>query len=61
MEASGRGRKARWQEADMVHLEKALVEDERTYNSPQLAEKLQQERQISLSPGHLRRVLKKRG
>lgn len=60
-EAPGRGKKAQWQEADLVYLEKALVEDERTYNSAQLSKKLEQERQISLSPGHLRRVLKKRG
>jgi transposase len=60
-EADGRGRKARWQEADLVHLETALLEEERTYTSSQLAEKLEIERGVKLSSGQIRRVLKKRG
>jgi transposase len=60
-EAAGRGQKPRWQPADLEYLEQVLVDDERTYNSPQLAQKLHQERQVQLSAGHLRRVLKKRG
>lgn len=60
-EAPGRGKRRRWQEADMAYLEQVLREDERTYTSPQLAEKLEQERHIHLSPDYLRQVLKKRG
>jgi transposase len=60
-EAPGRGKRRRWQEADMAYLEQILREEERTYTSPQLAEKLEQERQIHLSPDYLRQVLKKRG
>jgi hypothetical protein len=36
-------------------------QEQRTYNSRQLAEKLRSERQIHLSPDRIRRVLKKRG
>jgi transposase len=39
----------------------SLLEEERTYNSAQLAQKLEAERAVKLSPAHLRRVLKKRG
>jgi transposase len=60
-EAPGRGKRRRWQESDMVYLEQVLRTDERTYSSPQLAEKLAQERHVHLSPDHLRQVLKKRG
>ena len=60
-DAPGRGKPKTWQEADMEHLEKCLREEERTYNSVQLAEKLKRERGVSLSPDHLRQVLKKRG
>jgi len=60
-DSPGRGREARWKEEDIEHLEKSLREDERTYNSHQLAEKLLKERQVKLSPDHLRQVLKKRG
>ncbi len=60
-EESGRGGKARWQAKDIEYLERCLRHENRTYNSQQLAEKLVQERQVKLSPDHLRRVLKKRG
>lgn len=60
-EAPGRGGKQRWQASDLDYLETVLREEERTYTSPQLAAKLDQERQVKLTPGHLRRVLKKRG
>lgn len=60
-EQQGRGRKCRWTEADMTHLETGLREEQRTYNSAQLAHKLWQERHVKLSPDHLRQVLKKRG
>lgn len=59
-EAVGRGAKPRWQEADLQHLEQALETEPRTYNCDQLVEKLAQERQVSLSPGRLRRLLQKR-
>lgn len=60
-EASGRGKTRCWQEADMAYLEQVLRTDERTYTAAQLAKKLYQDRQIRLSPGHLREVLEKRG
>lgn len=60
-EKPGRGRKPKWTEVDMMFLEECLEKEPRTYNSVQLAQKLEQERLINLSPDHLRRVLKKRG
>ncbi len=60
-EKPGRGGKLKWTEADMVFLEECLEKEPRTYNSIQLAQKLEQERSTKLSPDHLRRVLKKRG
>lgn len=60
-EAPGRGKPRRWQEADIAYLEQVLRCDERTYTATQLAEKLEQDRQVRLSPGHLREVLAKRG
>lgn len=60
-EAPGRGAKRQWQEADMQHLEKCLEEEQRTYNSHQLSVKLEQDRQVKLSPDRIRRVLQKRG
>jgi transposase len=60
-EAPGRGTPPGWQEADMAYLEEVLRTDEQTYNAPQLAEKLYRDRQVRLSPGHLREVLEKRG
>jgi transposase len=55
------GRKSSWTEADMVFLEECLEQEPRTYNSVQLAQKLEQERSVKLSPDWLRQVLKKRG
>lgn len=60
-EKPGRGGKARWVETDMMFLEECLEKDPRTYNSVQLAQKLEQERSVKLSPDWLRQVLKKRG
>jgi transposase len=57
----GRGLKPTWKEEDMVFLEECLKKEARTYNSLQLAEKLERDRAIKLSPDRLRRVLKKRG
>lgn len=60
-EASGRGGKPKWQEADIAYLEQCLEQEPRTYNSQQLAQKLERDRQVRLSPDRIRRVLKKRG
>lgn len=60
-EKPGRGGKIKWKEEDLVFLEECLRREPRTYNSKQLAQKLEQERSIKLSPDRLRRVLKKRG
>lgn len=60
-EKPGRGGKTKWKEEDLVFLEECLRREPRTYNSKQLAQKLEQERSIKLSPDRLRRVLKKRG
>jgi len=60
-ELPGRGGKTRWTEEDIVFLEECLKKEPRTYNSLQLAQKLESDRQIKLSPDRLRRVLKKRG
>ncbi|WP_242044643.1 MULTISPECIES: hypothetical protein [Leptolyngbya] len=45
----------------MQHLEQCLEQDQRTYTSEQLSVKLEQDRQVQLSPDRLRRILKKRG
>jgi len=59
-DAPGRGDKPRWQEADLEYLEQCLEQEPRTYNSQQLAQKLNQERQLKLSADRIRRLLKKR-
>lgn len=59
-EAPGRGAKASWSEADKQLVETWVESDPQTYNSTQLACKLQQQRQIKLSPDWIRRVMKKR-
>lgn len=59
-DAPGRGTKAKWQEADMAYLEQCLEQEPRTYNSQQLALKLEQERQVELSADRIRRILQKR-
>jgi len=55
------GGKRRWAAADLEYLEGLLRTEPRTYSSPQLADKLERERQVKLSPDRLRRVLKKKG
>ncbi len=60
-EKAGRGGKPKYNESDIVFLEECLKKEPRTYNSLQLAQKLDCDRQIQLSPDRLRRVLKKRG
>ncbi len=54
------GSKPRWTEEDMAYLEQYLEEEQRTYNSPQLAQKLEKERHVRLSDQQIRKVLKKR-
>ena len=53
--------KQRWSEADLRYLEARLEQDPRTYNSPQLAALLEQERGVKLSADRVRRILQKRG
>src|SRR4028118_39990 len=60
-EKPGRGVKAKGKEEDIEFLEECLKKEPRTYNSFQLADKLEKERSLKLSPDRLRRVLKKRG
>ena len=60
-ELPGRGGKTKYKEEDIVFLEECLKKEPRTYNSLQLAQKLESDRSIKLSPDRLRRVLKKRG
>lgn len=60
-ELPGRGLTTKWKEDDIVFLEECLKKEPRTYNSRQLAQKLESDRSIKLSPDRLRRVLKKRG
>jgi len=45
----------------MEFIEKILEEDERTYNSVQISQRLLDERQIKLHPDYIRQLLKKRG
>lgn len=59
--ATGRGTKRKWQEEDMQYLEQCLEQQERTYNSKQLATVLEQARQVNLSADRIRRILQKRG
>lgn len=60
-EAGGRGRKRGWKEEDIQHLEIVIEQEQRTYNSRQLAAKLKQDRGVELSPDRIRKLLKKRG
>ena len=55
------GPQKRWQSSDIEYLESCLRQEQRTYNSQQLAKKLANERKVKLSADHLRRVLQKRG
>jgi transposase len=60
-ELPGRGAKPKLKQEDIEYLEKCLEQEPRTYNSQQLAEKLEQEKEIKLSRSTVRRALKKRG
>lgn len=55
------GPQKRWQTEDIEYLESCLRQEQRTYNSQQLAQLLENDRKVKLSGDHLRRVLKKRG
>ena len=59
-EEAGRGKKPTWKPSDMDYLEQCLNEEERTYNSRQLAAKLFEERGVQLTPDWIRQLLKKR-
>ena len=59
-EKKGRGKKPTWAPSDMAYIEACLNEEERTYNSTQLAAKLEKERGIQLTPDWIRQLLKKR-
>jgi len=59
-EKAGRGKKPTWQPTDMAYLEACLAEEERTYNSTQLAAKLASERDVHLTPDWVRQLLKKK-
>lgn len=54
------GRPRNWEEEDIEYLENCLKEEERTYNSQQLSEKLRKERKRELSPQRIRKILKKK-
>ncbi|MDF5714145.1 MAG: helix-turn-helix domain-containing protein [Rhizonema sp. NSF051] len=58
-ELPGRGGKPKWSEQDIMFLEECLKKEPRTYNSIQLAQKLESDRQIKLSSDRLRRILAK--
>lgn len=60
-ELGGRGGKTKYTEEDIVFLEECLKNEPRTYNSLQLTQKLESDRNVKLSADRLRRVLKKRG
>lgn len=55
------GAQRRWQPEDLEYLETCLRQEQRTYNSQQLSQKLATERNVHLSADHLRKILKKRG
>lgn len=59
-EKGGRGQKPTWHESDLDYLEQCLAEEGRTYNSRQLAAKLAADRQVTLSPDRIRKLLKKK-
>lgn len=59
-EAEGRGKKRTWEPSDMDYIEQCLNEEERTYNSTQIAAKLETERGVKLTPDWIRQLLKKR-
>lgn len=59
-EAPGRGKKRCWEQADLQAVEEWL-EEERSYTSRQLSEKLAKARGVEIKAKWLQRLLKKRG
>ena len=59
-ESPGRGVLQVWKEEDIEFLKECLKNEPRTYNSLQLAQKLEKERSVKLSADRLRRILKKK-
>jgi transposase len=57
---SGQGAKQKWKASDLEYIEACIKEEERTYNSVQLVQKLELERGVNLSSDRLRRILKKK-
>ena len=55
-----RGRQRKWKPEDLAEIERLLDTEQRTYNSSQLCQVLESERNLSLSERHLRRILKKK-
>jgi transposase len=59
-EEGGRGAKSKWKTEELEYIENCLNQEQRTYNSIQLARKLKQDRAVDLSGDRLRRILKKK-
>jgi transposase len=59
-EAPGRGAKPRWSATDLEFIEACLEDESRTYNSVQLAQKLNQSGLVNLSSSRLRELIKKK-
>jgi transposase len=60
-ELSGRGGKPKWKEADIEFLTECLKNEPRTYNSVQLAQKLEKERSIKRASRPIKTNTKKKG
>ena len=58
-ELPGRGGKPKWKEEDIEFLTECLKNEPRTYNSVQLAHKLEKERSLKLSPDRLSKSVRK--
>ncbi|MCC5611843.1 helix-turn-helix domain-containing protein [Nostoc sp. CHAB 5834] len=59
-ELPGRGVKPKLKEVDIEYLERCLKSEARTYNSQQLAEKLEKELELKVSRSTVRQALKKK-
>jgi transposase len=60
-ELPGRGGKQGWKEEDIKFLTECLKNEPRTYNSVQLAQKLEKERSIKLASRPIKAHTKKKG
>ncbi|XTZ19552.1 MAG: helix-turn-helix domain-containing protein [cyanobacterium endosymbiont of Rhopalodia fuxianensis] len=54
------GRKRTWKEEDIKYLEEISERDKKNYNSRQLSNLLKKERKVKLTPGRIRKILRKR-